>query len=162
MEDQGLLFQQTDKINLRSLVYFIWSWRWSFTFSICTISYRLILIESFICVCVFEKAEAQRNTRKDKEEKKLLLINLAMFIICMVFMLYSVAIKQTESPVFVWDSAKTDICLVASFGKKMWALINNNYKYQTFQPREWFGLPCITVHTCKRTLTLGCSSFCSV
>lgn len=121
MEDQGLLFQQTDKINLRSLVYFIWSWRWSFTFSICTISYRLILIESFslyVCVCVFEKAEAQRNTRKDKEEKKLLLINLAMFIICMVFMLYSVAIKQTESPVFVWDSAKTDICLVASFGKK--------------------------------------------
>lgn len=54
-----------------------------------------------ICVCVFEKAEAQRNTRKDKEEKKLLLINLAMFIICMVFMLYSVAIKQTESSVFV-------------------------------------------------------------
>lgn len=54
-----------------------------------------------MCVCVFEKAEAQRNTRKDKEEKKLLLINLAMFIICMVFMLYSVAIKQTESPVFV-------------------------------------------------------------
>lgn len=73
-------------------------------FNLCNfiqVNLNRIFFSICVCVCVFEKAEAQRNTRKDKEEKKLLLINLAMFIICMVFMLYSVAIKQTESPVFV-------------------------------------------------------------
>lgn len=53
LADQGLLLQQSDKMRNPPVVYFIWSRRWSLCFSICTISHRLILMESFMCmVCI--------------------------------------------------------------------------------------------------------------